>query len=212
LTVLIETQYLPCLAFFALAAGAETLRLEKHEHFVKQTFRNRCYINTEHGLDSLHIPLRHHGGKSLITDVRIDHTQKWVTNHWRSVTSAYGKSPFFEYYSDDLKEILFRKHDFLYDLNFELLTLCLRWIRSDVRLEETQKYEKSPELQDGKAVKDYRGFVTPKAPINIRQIYRPHPYHQVFGNAFAENASLIDLVFCCGPEAGRIVKASCVTE
>jgi hypothetical protein len=199
-------------AFFAVGAAEGTIRLERHEHFVKQTFRNRCYINTEHGLHALHVPLKHAHGKQVITDVRIDHTQKWVTNHWRTITSAYRSSPFFEYYADDLEKILFGKHEFLYELNYELLTMCLRWTRLDIRLEETCRYEKEPEQQEGKDVKDYRGFITPKQPLNIRQVYRPERYQQVFGNAFAENASLVDLIFCCGPEAGRIVNASSARE
>jgi hypothetical protein len=208
LTVLIEPHYLPCIAFFAVALQGDTLRIEKHEHFVKQSFRNRCYINTEHGLDSLNIPLRHEHGKVAIADIRIDHTQKWVNNHWRSITSAYGKSPFFEYYSDDLRRVLFRKHDFLYGLNYELLTLCLRWLRSEVRLEESLEYQAPPELEEETVVKDYRGVLSPRKPENLRAIYKAVPYQQVFGNAFVENTSLIDAIFCCGPGAGRIVTAS----
>ena len=210
MTILIETQYLPCVAFFALAAREGAIRLERHEHLVKQTFRNRCFINTEHGLHSLHVPLRHVHGKQTITEVRIDHTQKWVTNHWRTITSAYRSSPFFEHYADDLQKILFRKDEFLYELNYELLTLCLKWSGLDIQLEESECYEKELQGEDAKHVKDYRDFISPKRPLNIRQIYQPERYQQVFGNAFAENTSLIDLMFCCGPEAGRIVRASSV--
>lgn len=188
------------------------LRLEKHEHFVKQTFRNRCYIVTGHGLDSLHVPLTGKHGKIKMCDVRIDHTQKWVTNHWRSLSSAYGKSPFFEHYSDELKKVLFKKHDFLYDLNFELLTLCLKWLKIDLDLQETLVYEKTPEREDEDDIHDFRGLLTPKRPDNVGRVYRPVCYQQVFGNAFAENPSLIDLIFCCGPEAGRIVKSSSLKE
>jgi hypothetical protein len=212
LTVLIESHYLPCLAFFAVAGQAKTLKLEKHEHFVKQSFRNRCYINTEHGVDSLHVPLTQKHGKVRISDVRIDHTQKWVNNHWRSVMSAYGKAPFYEYYSDDLEKILFRKHDFLYDLNIELLTLCLKWLKWQIAIKETTMYEKVPQDEGDKEVKDLRGLISPKTKGKISQVYRPVPYTQVFGNAFVDNPSLIDVIFCCGPEAGRIVKASSLAE
>jgi hypothetical protein len=208
LTILIETHYLPCIAWFAAVSAGNHLKLEKHEHFVKQTYRNRCYINTEHGLDSLHVPVLRGHGKTKVSDVRIDHTQKWVMNHWRSVTSAYGKAPFFEYYADDLRQRLLRKNEFLYDLNVELLTLCLKWLRLDIPLTETMAYEVSEGKEHENNVRDLRNKITDRRPEQLRQLYRPVAYTQVFGNAFAENASVIDLIFCCGPEAGRIVKAS----
>ena len=43
-------------------------------------------------------------GKIAIKDVRIDYSQKWLNNHWRTITSAYRNAPFFEYYADDLHD------------------------------------------------------------------------------------------------------------
>lgn len=73
-------------------------------------------------------------------------------------------------------------------------------------------YEKAPEQEEDKEVKDLRGLISPKSEGKIRQVYKPVPYTQVFGNAFVENPSLIDVIFCCGPEAGRIVKASSLAD
>jgi hypothetical protein len=182
------------------------VRLERHEHYVKQTFRNRCYINTEHGRDVLIVPLTAKHNKVAVADVKVDYGQKWLNNHWRTIESAYGKAPFFEYYSHDLHEVLFKRHSFLYDLNLNLLTLCLKWLRWDVAVEETLSYEKNP--ADG--ILDFRSFITPKKPDNVARVYRPVPYYQVFGNAFVDNLSLLDLIFCSGPEAGRIVRDSVV--
>ena len=212
MTILIETHYLPCIAWFAAVSTGKQLKLEKNEHFVKQTYRNRCYINTEHGLDSLHVPVVRGPGKTKVSDVRIDYTQKWVMNHWRSVTSAYGKSAFFEYYADELRQRLLRKNEFLYDLNYELLTLCLKWLRLDIVVTETMTYEVSAAVEHENNVRDLRNLITDRRPEQLQQVYRPVPYTQVFGNAFAANASIIDLIFCCGPEAGRIVKASAAEE
>jgi hypothetical protein len=206
LTLLIETHYLPCLAFFAVVRKAQAVKLEKNEYFVKQTYRNRCYINTEHGPDSLHIPVTSKHGKVIIADVRIDNTQKWLNNHWRSIRSAYGKAPFFEHYADDLHAALCRKHEFLYDLNYELLTMCLKWLKLTMPVMETLTYEKNP----GDQIMDGRGLINLKNTGKLGEVYKPVSYTQVFGNAFVANLSLLDLIFCCGPEAGRIVQASSV--
>jgi hypothetical protein len=204
-TSLLEIHYLPCIEWFALALNTQTLLLERHEHFVKQSFRNRCYINTEHGKDVLSVPLlRGKQGKMKTKDVRIDHSQKWINHHWRSIQSAYGKSPFFEYYADDLSKTLTHKHEFLYDLDYDLLTMCLRWLKADINIEQTLTYEKV----HANEVWNLRNSVNDKIQNESDKLYLPIPYPQVFGNSFVENLSIIDLVFCCGPEAGRIVKAS----
>lgn len=195
---------MPCIAYFSALYGAEKIILERHENYVKQTYRNRCYINTEHGRDMLTVPLTLPGSKVSIADVKIDYGQNWLNHQWRTIQSAYGNSAFFEYYRDDLHDELFRRHTFLYDLNVCLLTLCLRWLRWEVAIEESLSYEKIPTGE----VNNLRSFITPRNADNVARVYQPAPYYQVFGNSFVENLSLIDLIFCNGPEAGRIVQSS----
>src|SRR5688572_25723175 len=127
--VLIESQYLPPIAYFAALQSCDEIILESHEHYIKQTFRNRCAINTSQGRVDLIVPLTSKHGKTVISDVRIDYTQKWLNNHWRTIQSAYANAPFFEFYADDLHQVLFKKHEFLLELNGELLSMCLKWLK-----------------------------------------------------------------------------------
>lgn len=171
---------------------------------MKQSYRNRCYINTEHGKDVLVVPLTNKHGKVAVKDIRIDYSQKWVNNHWRSICSAYGKSPFFEFYASDLEKVLFDEQIFLYDLNYQLLTMCLKWLKLDVTLEETTAYEKNN--FPGKI--DLRSRIDAKDQEYCKLVYKDRGYHQVFGKSFLENLSIIDVIFCCGPEAGSIIQGS----
>jgi hypothetical protein len=201
---LIELHYLPPIAYFSALTGRREVIVEKFEHYEKQTYRNRCYILGSNGKEILILPLTSKHGKTVISEVKIDYSQKWMNNHWRAIQSAYGNAPFFEYYSDDLYTVLFRKHVFLYDLNLELLTLCLKWLKWNLPVRETVNYEKqAPELID-----DLRSAITPKKTDQLHQFYQPAIYHQVFGNKFVNNLSLIDLVLCEGPGARSIVQAS----
>jgi hypothetical protein len=203
-TAIIEIQYLPPLAYFSALSSFHEIIVEKFEQYEKQSYRNRTQILTVNGLATLTLPVTAKHGKPLITEVRIDYSQKWLNNHWRTIQSSYGKAPFFEYYSDDLEAIMFKKHGFLYDLNMDLLTLCLRWLKWKIPVFETQRYEKEP----AEAIIDLRSVITPKKPDLIKKFYKPVAYQQVFGNKFVENISLIDLVFCEGPGAGTVVQAS----
>jgi len=224
LNCLIELHYLPSIAYFSTLQAAEKIIIEKHEHFVKQSYRNRCHILTAQGIKRLVIPLtsKHARlpalriptlsggggpdgqGKVLITDVRIDYSQKWLNNHWRTIESAYRNAPFFEFYADDLKKTLFRHHTFLYDLNFELLTICLKWLKRDVTLQESITYEKKP----ANGVIDMRNVIHAKKIEQHANYFRPVAYPQVFGSKFVEGLSLVDLVFSEGPDSRKVVALS----
>jgi len=206
-TALIELHYLPCIHYFSAISKAGVLVLERHENFVKQTYRNRCQIVTAQGRQNLIVPVTMKHGKVLITDVRIDYTQKWLNNHWRTIQSAYGKAPFFEYYRDELHDTLMKKTMFLYDLNFELLSMCLKWLKRKVIVQESMAYEKQVN-----GLNDLRSVVNAKNIADSQIFFQPVRYNQVFGNAFADNVSIVDLIFCEGPEAARIVQASKVGE
>lgn len=204
--VLIELHYLPSISYFTAIQGFERLFVEKFEHYQKQTYRNRCHINTASGAEVLSVPLTSKHGKTLVKDVAIDYSQKWLNNHWRTIQSAYGKAPFFEFYSDDLHTVLFKKHMFLYDLNFEVLTMCLRWLKHNISVAETSYYERNPAT----VVADYRSVLNPKKADSCNRFYKTAEYSQVFGSKFVNNVSIVDLVFCEGPGALNIVRASTV--
>lgn len=205
--VLIESQYLPPIAYFAALQSCDEIILERHEHYIKQTFRNRCSINTSQGRADLIVPLTSKHGKTVISDVRIDYTQKWLNNHWRTIQSAYANAPFFEFYADELHGVLFRRHDFLWDLNGELLSMCLKWLKWVKPVKESLSYEIDP-----LGLIDRRSHVNPKKTYLLGEFFTPIRYTQVFGSTFEENLSIIDLIFCAGPSAVRVVQDSTVVK
>ena len=201
---LIELHYLPSIAYFSILAHSEKITIERHEHYVKQSYRNRFKILGANGVQQLTIPVTGKHGNVTITDVRIDYSQKWMNNHWRSITSAYRKAPFFEHYADDLSRILMKKQPFLYDLSLELLTICLKWLRLEIPLVETSAYEIAP----AEGISDLRNRLLVKKPETHQLLYTPQPYTQMFGKTFVKNLSVIDLIFCEGPGARQLVQGS----
>jgi hypothetical protein len=201
--VLIETQYLPTLEFFCAVLDANEIRIEWFEHFVKQSYRNHTFINTANGVEKLTVPLTAKGNRVVMKDVKIDATLNWRNNQWRTIESAYRKSPFYEHYVDDLQKVMFNQHAYLVELNHELLSMCLRWLKWPHKLTVSQSYELEPNDHI-----DMRNILLSKKSYKTRSFYKPVPYTQVFGNTFVENLSLVDLIFCRGPEAGAIIRSS----
>ncbi len=202
--VLIDLQYLPCTRFFSTLLQFDEIVLESHEHYVKQSYRNRCYILGANKVEMLIVPVVDGNKKILVKDIQIDYQQKWPEIHWRTIKAAYGKSPFFEFFGDYFQQALQKKPQFLWDMNYELLTICLKLLQIDKTISLTETYEKEPES----GVFDARGLINPKKDSETIIHYQPIAYQQNFGSEFVPNLSIIDLLFCRGNQSLGILKKS----
>ncbi len=201
----IDLQYLPSLEYFCALLAHDEIIIEAHEYFEKQSYRNRCIIQTTNKIDTLSIPVKNGNSKVLIKDLKIDYHQDWTRRHWGAIHSAYGKSPFFEFYSDYFRILIEKKPDFLFDLNLDLLTICLKLLRLEKTIIFTENYQKDVK-------NDFRGLIHPKKVFTENQLYNPIPYRQNFGNKFEPNLSIIDLLFCQGNQALKILQKSVIIE
>lgn len=206
--ILIDLQYLPSLEYFACLLQSENVCIEENEHFVKQTYRNRCHILGANKVEVLSVPVIKGNRKILVKDIKIDYNQKWLGNHWRAIVSAYGKAPFFEYYVSYFYDVFYKKGKFLFDFNYELLTLCLKLLQVDKKMFFSERYEHNP----GEGVLDVRSVIHPKRDHAKNSFYVPYSYNQIFGKNFVENMSIIDLLFCEGPNASSVLKNSLSTD
>lgn len=101
--------------------------IEQHDNFVKQTYRNRCVIASANGPQTLTVPTeRYDGLKCPMRDIRISDHGNWRHLHWQALVSAYGETPFFEYYADNLRPYFEeRRWTYLLDFNLDIMhTLC----------------------------------------------------------------------------------------
>lgn len=194
--MLLSTAYLPPVYYFQKIASSEKVFIEKHEHFVKQTYRNRCHILGANGVQALSIPLVNTHEKTLITEKKIAYEQNWQRQHWRSIESAYRNSPFFIYYADELKVFYENKFEFLFEYNTHLLETILMLLKLNKDIHFTENFEK--EAKD-----DLRDISLDKEQdaLNLK------PYTQVFSDkhGFQSNLSIIDLLFNKGPETKEFI-------
>lgn len=134
-------------------------------------------------------------------DVQIDYRQKWIKDHWGTICSAYGNAPFFEHFGFSFKEIYQKKPKYLVDLNVQFIELIMKLLRMKVSLEVTSHYIAKPENR----IQDWRSKIHPKRELKNNPFYKPCNYNQIFGKKFVDNLSIIDLVFCEGPAAGKVL-------
>jgi len=132
-------------------------------------------------------------------EILIDYSQKWESIHLRGIQSAYGKAPFFEYFFPYFESALIKRPEKLWDLNWELLTICLKLLKSNVKLVKSKSHIDLTEVED------IRAQIVPKASFSSRSYYTPVIYSQLFGLDFEPNLSVVDLLFCEGPAAKNII-------
>ena len=118
--------------------------IERHESFIKQTYRNRMIIPTTNGPLSLTIPTNHDISLSM-KDIRISDHANWRHVHWNALLSAYGESPFFEYYQDDIRPFYEKKYEFLFDFNMETTEKMIELLDIRPKISITEEYILSEE-------------------------------------------------------------------
>jgi hypothetical protein len=169
--------------------------VEQCDSFVKQTFRNRCMIATTAGTQMLSIPVEH--GAKLMKDIKISDHGNWRHLHWKALVSAYGESPFFEFYADDLRPFFEKKWEYLIDFNMEIMHKMAELIDFEPNVSLTTDFRKEyPE-----DVADFRNVIDPKHPQEDKD-FEPREYYQVYKekHGFMPNLSILDLLFNEGNE------------
>lgn len=201
--LLIELPYLGTVGYFAKLLQYEEIIIEQHENYKKRTYRNRCHLMSANGVLKLSIPLEK--GKNQgqnIKSVKIAYSQSWQNEHWRSIQSAYGRAPFYEYYADEIKDIFDSQPETLFDLNWQLMELIIELLQLDLKISFSETFQK--ELPEDTA--DGRNTILPTKNLEAENI-KLRKYNQVFEekHGFIPNLSILDLLFCCGPEAQGVL-------
>jgi len=145
--------------------------------FSKLNNPNRYKIAGPNNIQSLTVPITQDDKHNPISQVRINYNENWIKDHKHAWKTAYGKSPFFEYYDYRFWSILDAQPVMLSDLLHPWNQLLF------VQLGLSAVESTSKEIQQ-----------------NIIQI---KPYPQVFDVKFGfrSEVSGIDLLFNQGPLA-----------
>lgn len=184
--------YLGPVSIFANLLQYDKVLIEKKEHFIKQSYRNRCEIVGASGKLSLSIPTFRKGrDKRIIDEVGICNDESWKTVHWRSICTAYRSSPYFEYYEADFEGLFLQESTNLFEFNLALFELILKKLKMEVQFSFTSEFILNYEIDD------YRPFY---ARNSEEQLVFPR-YIQVFEErvGFQPNLSVLDLLFNEGP-------------
>lgn len=197
-TCILQTEYFPTIWFFAQCTSYETVFIEACENYQKRSYRNRTQISGPNGPMWMSVPLmKGKNQRTPIREVKIAYDDSWQTTHWHSIQTAYGKTPFFEHYADFVRILVLQKEDYLFTKNVNIINA----FSNELELEFNLAFSESFDLMYTEAVSDFRSnnpIPSKKHPVIHRFQEYPQPFD--YKQPFRSNLSILDLVFCKGPE------------
>lgn len=203
-TAILSSAYFAPVQWYQKLNRYENIVIEQHDNFIKQTYRNRCVIATTQGLQALTIPVERPSDarldKTQLKDICISDHGNWRHLHWKALLSAYGESPFFEYYADDIHPFYEKKYKFLLDFNMEINAKMMELL--DIEKSSLSLSNEYSSYEGDSDTVDFREVIRPKHPGEDKD-WQPKKYYQVYQQKFGfqPNLSILDLLFNEGNEA-----------
>ena len=224
-----QTGYLPWLGIFHRVSLCDIFVSLDTVKFNPRLYDARNKIKTPNGFKWLNVPIKK-SESELLKDIKIDNDSKWKEEHLKAISYSYSNTEFFDYYFKKIESILGKNHEYLMDLNEEIMRFFLQELKIDVKFLKASKFDikgsKNQYLINickafdanvyvfGQLGKEYADReLWKKNDIRIFFHDYNHPrYKQKFGG-FEPNLSVIDLLFNNGPkESAMIIKSGNITR
>lgn len=198
-TALLPPQYCGQVGYYALMATYPSAVIDLGMHYDKRRKSlHRCTIADVRGPLTLTVPIeKAHRGMPWAS-VLVSSHGCWWSDHAVSLESAYGRTPFFEFYYDRFKPLLAPPTPGLTvgALDCALDQIIRQILAIDTAVTYADCNSNEMLMCDSADVDDYRrapNFDVPDAPA----------YYQVRADrlGFIPNLSILDLIFNLGPES-----------
>lgn len=206
-TVTLPPRYCGDVDYYALMAQYGSAVIDYSMRYNKRAKEcHRCEIEGANGVQRLTVPLEKGAGGS-IASLRVSDHGEWWNVHWGAIYSAYGRTPYFEYYADDFLPAFQGSVKSLMELDTMLDTTIRRIL--GITTQVTYRTTQVPS-----------SLSTPPSPLSplstsFSPLHSPlstfstPPYYQVWGNRFGfiPRLSILDLIFNMGPESPLILRS-----
>lgn len=174
-----QSFYLAPISHYREALRSHDTSFDILSRYSKQTWHNRCVIDSPNGALTLSIPVVNPHKAVPVSDIRISEHGNWRHQHWNALCSSYRQTPYFDYYADDFAPFYHEKRwDFLVDFNYDL-------------------------HQTVKRLMGWDGIMDRGLEEKLATTCRGEEYSQIFAlrHGFIPDLSIVDVLFNMGPEA-----------
>ena len=194
--ILVEPQYLPSVNYFKNIGKGEIL-FDVNSDYVNQYAVNKTRISNDMKSFDIKVPIINDKKSCKLKDLKIDNTKNWINSHIQSIQSSYGRYPYFLFYNDEIINVIKRRHNYLIDLNYDLLTHLLKILNYDYKIKI---------IEDDNSEIIY--LRSKKIELSNNQANDINLIRDDFflGKNFDYKFSVIDLLFLRGPESGFLIR------
>lgn len=194
--ILVQPQYLPTVNFFKKLKDNKIFVdfNSDYSHFLNI---NKTKIVNRSNAFEMEVPLIFSSKDIKIKELKIDHNKNWINGHFQSIQSSYGRFPYYIYYVDEIIKILKLRHNFLIDLNYDLLTLFCQFLDFENKIE---KFQNKNNLEGVIEVYNHYNSFSKKEDVDQKR------NNFFLGKKFDYDYSVIDLIFLKGPESGYFIR------
>ena len=211
---LLTPQFAPNLYDLAAMLQADRIILQDVERWSRKSRIHRAQIRTPEGTQWINIPIRTEDRKKAIKDVRMDHSEDWVTPLLRTLEYNYRNSIYYDFYEPEIKADFESAYDYTYLMEF-ILYIQKRLFRfMDINIDyklasELPTYDSNPNLLVKQLNADilFQEHDSRHYQRQAKQKSDPdfeYPeYHQHF-EGFEPWCCILDVLFQFGPESFRI--------
>ncbi len=215
--------YFGSVEHYRLLAQHPKVIIDIGEHYLRQSYRTRTRIVGPNGVQDLVVPIERHSGEKMpMRTVGLSYVESWPQQHLHAIRSAYGKSPWYIHFIDEIEAVVLKKYDRLVDLDLATMRLGMKWLGLGTEVVVSEEYvvpsrlsdvpchspinvsDMGHKTSDNQQALDFRSSLHPKKPLPPEIPSTPH-YPQVFADrhGFTPRMSVIDLVCNTGPDAVR---------
>ncbi len=195
---LLSSFYFGTVEHYRLLLRTGSIHIDTGEHYVRQSYRTRTGIVGPNGPQDLSVQVVHdHGRKMPMHRVLLSRAESWPQQQLHAIRSAYGQTPWFIHYFEDIERVLLGDHERAVDLNMATFRLALGWLGLRPEITVGEQY-----VEDASAFTDLRNTFHPKKELPP-EVEPVPPYPQVFADrlGYMGRRSVIDLVCNLGPRS-----------
>ena len=193
LKAVFSSRYAGSVDYYAAMLRYGKVAIDLSEPFDKHhKHLNRMDIVGTNGCQQLSVSLQKPNRRMAVGEVALSSHGNWRHTHWGALFSAYGRTPFFDYFADDLKQIYTDESiQTIASLNLTLHAAVIDFLDLDI---ETVVVDNKNDLAASDALNLRDGVLTEQT---------LEPYYQIWSSKFGfqPNQSILDLLFNVGREA-----------
>ena len=224
--VITQSNYIAWKGYFDSINMADELVLYDDMQYTRRDWRNRNKVKTKDGVKWLTIPVEVKGKYfQKINETKIS-DPKWGLDHWNVILHNYGKAPYFNEYKGIFENLyLNTTEEYLSKINFNFIkAICeilgiktnIRWSSEFKLLEDRNerlidicKKLDASDYFSGPAAKFYMDEpLFEKNGIRVHYVdYSGYPEYKQLHGDFDHAVSILDLIFCEGPNATTFMKS-----